>query len=512
MINIFECAKDASVMDNYDKDFKKVAKIHKYWSRKPFHLVESCILKYSNKGDEVLDPFCGSGSTGIGAVLNDRKYIGYDLNPTACIISKLTLDMSFSDKKFDEELEELIRDIKKDIMDLYSCGNNEYILYSLSDKTKQSYNAIVTDYSFKNKEKKTLSRKYIIPKIVIPEGLHYPDEAFPKKFFKDRFSYKGVKYVSDMFTKRNLYALAILYNYIENCQFSNKELFRLAFSNTILHVSKLKGENVRPLGVNNYWLPDDCIEENVIWRFLDRAKNVREAKKQIIKKGTANNIVNPKFKIINKSSINLEDIDDNSVDYIITDPPYGDAIQYSELSFIWNCWFNKIYSIKDEVIINPVQSKGNLEFNELINTFISNAYRVLKKEAMFTLCFQNKDIRIWLDMLLHIKKVGFSLEDIKIYDTFGSPYNKHWAKFSPKADLYVTFKKSKPNNDENGTISPESIISNILANFNSEDLDMNRCYDLFVASVINEVFKGKTISEMKNWNLKHIVKLYEEER
>ena len=130
MINIFECAKDASVMDNYDKDFKKVAKIHKYWSRKPFHLVESCILKYSNKGDEVLDPFCGSGSTGIGAVLNDRKYIGYDLNPTACIISKLTLDMSFSDKKFDEELEELIRDIKKDIMDLYSCGNNEYILYT----------------------------------------------------------------------------------------------------------------------------------------------------------------------------------------------------------------------------------------------------------------------------------------------------------------------------------------------------------------------------------------------
>lgn len=512
MINIFECAKDATLVRGYNKSFNKVAKIHKYWSRKPFHLVEDCILKYSKEGDIVLDPFCGSGSTGLGATLNGRKYIGYDLNPTAVIISTLTLNLSFNDKVFDKELSIIVSDLKQTIMDLYSCGNDKYILYSLAGKQNKEFNAVVANYEFKNKTKELVENDYLVPNIEIPSNLSFPDERFPEKFYKDRFSYKGVKKVSDMFTRRNIYALALLYNYIENSNFENKELFRLAFSNTILHVSRLKGENVRPLSVNNYWMPDDCIEENVIWRFLDRAKNVKEAKKQIIKKANLNSIKDSSYKIINKSSIFLEAIQDESIDYIITDPPYGDAIQYSELSFIWNCWYKKNYTIKDEIIINPVQSKGNYEFKKMINSFISNAYRVLKTDSCFTLCFQNKDISIWLDMLQHIKKTGFALVDIKIYDTFGSPYNKHWAKFSPKADLYVTFKKSCQQLKETGSISPEDIIDGILNKCNPSDLDMNRCYDLFVASVINELFEGKSINNIDNWNLKYITKLYEKER
>lgn len=512
MINIYNCAEDATLLDNYDKEFNKVAKIHKYWSRKPFQLVENCILKYTKENEIVLDPFCGSGSTGLGSVLNNRQYIGYDLNPTAVIISNLTLDLPFDEKTYDAELNTLIEDIKDKILDLYSCKNGYFILYSLIGKVNKDYNAVIADKYFKNKKRCCLTNDLLIPDVKIPEDLQYPDMFFPEKFYKDRFSYKGVRRVSDMFTKRNLYALALLYNYIENSNFVNKEYFRLAFSNTILHVSKLKSENVRPLSVNNYWLPDDCIEENVIWRFIDRAKNVKEAKKQVQKKATINRIKGTAYKIYNKSSIRLEDIEDNSIDYIITDPPYGDAIQYSELSYIWNCWFNKIYSVKDELIINPVQLKGNIEFKNSINTFISNAYRVLKNNSKFTLCFQNKDINIWLDMILHIKSVGFSLEDIKIYDTFGSPYNKHWAKFSPKADLYVTFKKEttpKREKCQSKVITPDFIINDILRNVDSNLLDMNRCYDFFVASVINEIFKGKTIGDIKDWNLKKIVGLYE---
>ena len=55
-------------------------------------------------------------------------------------------------------------------------------------------------------------------------------------------------------------------------------LLLLAFTNTVLHVSKLKGENVRPLGVNNYWIPDDHIEENVWFRYVERVKLVCDAK------------------------------------------------------------------------------------------------------------------------------------------------------------------------------------------------------------------------------------------
>lgn len=46
----------------------------------PIKLIEPCILAGSRVGDTVLDPFSGSGTTGITANLLDRKYIGCELN------------------------------------------------------------------------------------------------------------------------------------------------------------------------------------------------------------------------------------------------------------------------------------------------------------------------------------------------------------------------------------------------------------------------------------------------
>ena len=510
MIDIYSCARDAKTVGDYDANFNKVAKIHKYWSRKPFHLVEDCIERYSKKGQVVLDPFCGSGSTGLGAILNGRKYIGYDLNPSAIFITRSTLGLDFSVEDFSKELEAIICGVKSDIMKLYSCGGERYIVYCLAGKNEKDYNAVTSDFDFKDKEKAVIRDEYLRFEPVMPDGISYPDEPFPKKFYKDRFSYKGVSMVSDMFTRRNLLSLAILYNFIESSDLKYKDLFRLSLSNTILHVSRLKSENVRPLSVNNYWLPDDWIEENVLWRFIDRARNVLEAKRQILLRAAKKGVKKADYTLYNKSSINLEDLNDCSIDYVITDPPYGDVIQYSELSFVWNCWLNSKYSVEEEVIINPVQNKGAEEFQTQISKFIDSTYRVLKNNGKFTLCFQNKDVSIWLDMILHIKAVGFVLEDIRIYDTFGSPYNKHWAKFSPKADLYVTFKKSSRAIKAKGDITPEQIIDDIFVHCDPTKLDMNHCYDLFVASVINEVFSGRNIVDAKKWNLKQIVSLYEQ--
>ncbi|MDR1543424.1 MAG: hypothetical protein LBS50_03235 [Prevotellaceae bacterium] len=509
MIDILKCAIDTSSAKQYNSEFNKVAKIHKYWSRKPFHLVESCIKRYSDNGNTVLDPFCGSGSTGIGSILNNRYFIGYDLNPAAIFITDCTLNNGYNPIFFKNEIDKLKKDIKQQIMDLYKTDDSHFLLYSIIGKNEKNYNAVTCNSSYLNKQKSMIADEILRQEYTIPTEINYPDKPFPKKFYKDRFSYKGVSYVSDMFTKRNLYALAILYNYIQNSDFRYKNLFTLAFSNTVLHASKLKAENVRPLSVNNYWIPDDYIEENVIWRYLDRLDNIMKAKEQIYKKANGH-IPDNLYELRNKSSLQLEDINDNSIDYIITDPPYGDAIQYSELSYIWNCWLNMDYDNTDEVIINPVQNKGIAEFQSKIKVFFENAYRVLKDGSAFTLCFQNKEVKIWLELIQNIKSCGFTLEDIKIYDTFGSPYNKHWAKFSPKADLYVTFRKSNKTIENSGTIYPEKIIDDIISTCDHAKIDMNKGYDLFVASVIAEVFNGKQINDINNWTLKKIVNLYEQ--
>jgi DNA modification methylase len=54
----------------------------------PMKLIEPCILAGSREGDTILDPFSGSGTTGIVALLNGRDYIGTELNPDYAAISK----------------------------------------------------------------------------------------------------------------------------------------------------------------------------------------------------------------------------------------------------------------------------------------------------------------------------------------------------------------------------------------------------------------------------------------
>jgi DNA modification methylase len=57
------------------------------------------ILRYSKKGDIVLDPMVGSGTTLIETKLTGRKGIGYDINPEAVNLTKKSLDFDFDSEK-----------------------------------------------------------------------------------------------------------------------------------------------------------------------------------------------------------------------------------------------------------------------------------------------------------------------------------------------------------------------------------------------------------------------------
>jgi DNA modification methylase len=58
---------------------------HKFVPR----IVRALIQEYSQRGDTVLDPFCGSGTTLLEAHLLERNAIGLDINPFACLLSSV---------------------------------------------------------------------------------------------------------------------------------------------------------------------------------------------------------------------------------------------------------------------------------------------------------------------------------------------------------------------------------------------------------------------------------------
>lgn len=49
-------------------------------TQKPLWLLERLVLAASKEGDLILDPFSGSGTTGIISIKNNRRYIGIDIN------------------------------------------------------------------------------------------------------------------------------------------------------------------------------------------------------------------------------------------------------------------------------------------------------------------------------------------------------------------------------------------------------------------------------------------------
>ena len=56
-------------------------KIHgKHPTQKPLALLERVVIASTNPGQVILDPFCGSATTGVSALLNGRKFIGVDMD------------------------------------------------------------------------------------------------------------------------------------------------------------------------------------------------------------------------------------------------------------------------------------------------------------------------------------------------------------------------------------------------------------------------------------------------
>ena len=74
-----------SFNDGYDKFFlvpkvrQKAESYNNHPTLKPVDLMQHLVKLISFEGQTVLDPFSGSGSTGIACIHNNRSYIGYEL-------------------------------------------------------------------------------------------------------------------------------------------------------------------------------------------------------------------------------------------------------------------------------------------------------------------------------------------------------------------------------------------------------------------------------------------------
>ena len=430
--------------------FEERYKLHQYWARKPWYVIRRCIEHFTKEGDVILDPFVGSGITACEALILRRKIIALDLNPISTLITRVTcyspIDLSHIKVTFDR-IKENIGNALSFLYDTKcpKCGrgatiintlwrNSEpYAIFYRCKYCKDSNLKEITDYD--------LNIIFQVEKMDIPywypKGVRLPKDA-------------DVEYLDQLFTKRNLIALSILNKEIQTLKDnSSKQLFQLMFSSILARCSKLVFVNkyrlkkgINPAGVwgeKRFWVPDEYVENNVFYYFQARFPKFMKAKEE------TNALIGNYYKegetiqIYNRSATDLSMIPSNTIDYCFTDPPYGGAIQYLNLSILWNSWLQFLTNSDEEIVIK----NGNLSlYQSLLTMAFKEIYRVLKPGAYLSVTFHSSDISVWNSLLEACRDSGFHLLSIIPLDPIKRSHNQIELTGAVKTDLLLTFRKS----------------------------------------------------------------------
>lgn len=107
---------------------------------------------------------------------------------------------------------------------------------------------------------------------------------------------------------------------------------------------------------------------------------------------------------------------DSSVDVVITDPPYFDNVNYSELADFFHVWLRLVLKDSDVAFVShstrqhgEVQSSDSQEFGSLLGDVFSECHRVLKPKGNLIFTFHHSKPEAWLGVLDALHRSNFCI-------------------------------------------------------------------------------------------------------
>lgn len=481
-------------------------KLHIWWAKKPNNITSLIIKKLTNNNEIILDPFVGSGITFHEAIKLKRKCIASDINKLAIFITK-TSSRAYNKKNYLNHFNKILYNLENNaygkeeflIPDLYltrcpKCGRFGQLSYMVYDNEEPICLRLYCNHEgkIKNIKKKELdSQDYDllnkIEKISIPFWV--PDDTLIEN---SRINITNQLQINQLFTKRNLITLSIINEEISKISDSpEKELIKLTFSNILRKCSKListKG------GLSiGYWIPKkNRKENNPLLQFKKAKKKIIRNWEYIQESGNKLNL-GEKFDDFSKDdTINgiikqypVQYIDQlippNSVDLVLTDPPYGDNVPYLEVSSLWNSWL-KLKPDQDdfinEIVLtnspqrrskNPKNPEGLVNYENLMELAFNRISQTLKDRHYACIWFHELELPIWNMMIDAAQKNGLIyieqthiLTNIRSLKPKYTPYptlKGHVISFFVKLPELIPIDEKKEEDDyKNGLIKSENII------------------------------------------------------
>lgn len=310
---------------------------------------------------------------------------------------------------------------------IYDDKINETI--SMAKQVPVIINYIVGNQRFEKKpDKEDLDIINKINNMKIPYW--YPTDRMIEGSESRRNDKFGITHVHHFYTNRSSCLLSVIYN-----NFQKNPKLLLYFTSILQRASKLfrwSKNQAGPLSGTLYVA--SSVYETSIFSLLKNKANMYRAWE----------IPSCDFSIVNTASLtDITNINSKSIDYIFTDPPFGDNLNYSELSFIWEAWLKVITNNKTEAVINKVQKKGILEYQDLMTQCFEECYRVLKPNRWMTVEFHNSKNSVWNAIHESLIRAGFIIADVRTLDKKQGSFKQVTSTSAVKQDLVISAYKPK---------------------------------------------------------------------
>ena len=246
----------------------------------------------------------------------------------------------------------------------------------------------------------------------------------------------GLNFLHQFYTSRNLHLISSIYEKLEILIQQKKFSQLFLFEQIIFGMSKLaRYVPTHYSQVNQYLTGVLYIASQIVEvppNYIINEKKILNLEKTLSKLTSKSSIIST------QSSTNLKQIYNDSVDYIFTDPPFGKNINYSELNFFWESWIKIRTNNECEAIINKVQKKGLVEYQELMEKCFKENYRILKPGRWMTVVFSNSKNIIWKSIQEALQRAGFVVANVANLDKKQVSFKQVTSSNAIKQDLAIS--------------------------------------------------------------------------
>jgi 16S rRNA G966 N2-methylase RsmD len=443
--------------------------VHSYWSKKPHEAIRRYIRHYTKSGDLVLDPFCGSGGTGLAAALEGRATLLIDASPAACFIAAKSMGL-FSCDDFRAALNKVITLVTPSIDKIFRISSSDVVravIYSERFRCTKCFKIFPfiqaeagSERAFRGRSKpkegcphcgepvqtntdercgfvpvevhsaaeytsqrlrrtrlvdwEDTQKRFPVKPLAIPTHLNVPFEGNIQPRLSKNLAKAGAYVVGDLFSEANLLALLSIQNGIQAITGVSREaigLLQLALNAVLYNCTRMYRHRTHTAGgggfSGTFYIPhlSKCI--NPWAAFLDKCSDMQRAITEAQSKAGGDEV---QVLVSCESATVFADVHqlpDCCVDYVFTDPPYGGTYHYGALNLVWECWNG--FDLKwreNEVIVSEDGKHTFEEWRSRLASAMKQVYRVLRPGRWVSLCFHG-EAELWEAVADIMAEAGF---------------------------------------------------------------------------------------------------------